>query len=238
MDLKEIENGINPGDHWYFRAKRKLLLNQVPLGCTQSVDVGAGSKFFSYELAGIKTMHQVFPIDPNFDTETIETIGNCKVVSLKEQSEKTQNSQFWVFMDVIEHVEDDLRFLKDYVNCAPKGSRFFITVPAYAFMWSNHDVFLGHFRRYTTKSLKLLVHNAGLTTLSIGYFYSFLFPLAFIQRKILSRMMRSESDSSGLSKQSYLINRIFELILNAELRITKGFGKLPGLTVTCSAEKS
>jgi hypothetical protein len=83
-----------------------------------------------------------------------------------------------------------------------------------------------------------LVANAGLTTMKSGYFYAFLFPLAFIQRKILSRLSKSKKDASSLSQQNIFLNKIFEAILNLELRITNGFGKLPGLTVACLAVKN
>jgi hypothetical protein len=238
MDIKELESGIDPNSHWYFRAKRNFLLRNVPKGCTQSVDIGAGSKFFSHELAKVNSMESVFPIDPNFSVDSTETINRCKVISLKTASDQIRNSQFWVFMDVIEHVEDDVAFLTQYVEIAPKGSTFFITVPAYQFMWSQHDVFLGHYRRYTHKSLNALVSNAGLTTTKSGYFYSLLFPLALIQRKIVSRLAKSDKEESGLTRQSFVLNKAFETLLNLELRITNGFGKLPGLTVACLAAKN
>ena len=238
MDIKELESGVDPNSHWYFRAKRNFLLRNVPEGCTQSVDIGAGSKYFSYELAKVDSMKSVFPIDPNFFAEDTETIKQCKVISLKQTSDQICNSQFWVFMDVIEHIDDDIAFLKNYVQIAPMGSTFFITVPAYTFMWSQHDVFLGHYRRYTRRSLNTLMANAGLTTIKSGYFYSFLFPLAFIQRKVLSRLAKTKKEESGLSKQNIVLSKVFELILNLELRITNGFGKLPGLTVACVAVKS
>ena len=238
MDIKELESGVDPNSHWYFRAKRNFLLRNVPEGCTQSVDIGAGSKYFSYELAKVDSMKSVFPIDPNFFAEDTETIKQCKVISLKQTSDQIYNSKFWVFMDVIEHIDDDLAFLKNYVQIAPKDSTFFITVPAYTFMWSQHDVFLGHYRRYTRRSLNTLMANAGLTTIKSGYFYSFLFPLAFIQRKVLSRLAKSKKEESGLSKQNIVLSKVFELILKLELRITNGFGKLPGLTVACVAVKS
>ena len=238
MDIKELESGIDPNSHWYFRAKRNFLLRNVPKGCTQSVDIGAGSKYFSHELAKVNSMESVFAIDPNFSVDETETINRCKVISLKTASDQIQNSQFWIFMDVIEHIDDDVAFLNHYVEIAPNGSTFFITVPAYQFMWSQHDVFLGHYRRYTHKSLNALVSNAGLTTTKSGYFYSLLFPLALIQRKVVSRLTKSNKEESGLSRQSFVLNKAFETILNLELRITNGFGKLPGLTVACLAVKN
>ena len=237
MDLKEINNGIDPASHWYFKVKRRLLVEQVPKNCASSVDVGAGSKFFSYELAKVKSMSSVFSIDPNFETEVIENLNQCQVTSLQSHGSQIKNAQFWVFMDVIEHIEDDVEFLRSYVEISPSGSSFFITVPAFSFMWSQHDVSLGHFRRYTRKSLMNLITRAGLKELDSGYFYCSVFPLAYIQRKLISRFMPKNSDSSGLSTQLPFLNRLLELLVLGEFKITRGFGKFPGLTVTCIATK-
>ena len=84
MDIKELESGVDPNSHWYFRAKRNFLLRNVPKGCTQSVDIGAGSKYFSYELAKVDSMKSVFPIDPNFFAEDTETINQGAGVHIRQ----------------------------------------------------------------------------------------------------------------------------------------------------------
>ena len=54
-------------------------------------------------------------------------------------------------MDVIEHVEDDAALISAYCDLAPRGTRFIISVPAFNFLWSAHDIFLEHHRRYTLR---------------------------------------------------------------------------------------
>ncbi len=57
-------------------------------------------------------------------------------------------------MDVIEHVEDDVGLVRGYVDKVAGGTRFIVTVPALMWLWSGHDVFLEHYRRYTLTSIE------------------------------------------------------------------------------------
>ena len=61
-----------------------------------------------------------------------------------------------LYMDVLEHVDDDLGLLTAYLDQLERGGRVLITVPAFDFLWSNHDIFLEHKRRYTLKQVEAL----------------------------------------------------------------------------------
>ena len=62
-----------------------------------------------------------------------------------------------LLMDVLEHVEDDVGLLRQYVEKVPSGARFLISVPAFQVLWSDHDVFLEHKRRYTVAKVEHVV---------------------------------------------------------------------------------
>ena len=65
-------------------------------------------------------------------------------------------------IDVLEHVDDDQTLLQSYVERAPRSASVLISVPAFQFLWSGHDVFLEHRRRYTRAQVEALVRRAGL----------------------------------------------------------------------------
>ena len=54
-------------------------------------------------------------------------------------------------MDVLEHVSDDVGLVREYAKRAKPGTRFVVSVPAFMWLWSGHDVFLEHHRRYTLR---------------------------------------------------------------------------------------
>ena len=54
-----------------------------------------------------------------------------------------------ILMDVLEHTFNDTEFLKEILKKTPQDSFLFITVPSFQFLFSSHDVYLKHYRRYT-----------------------------------------------------------------------------------------
>lgn len=84
--------------------------------------------------------------------------------------------------DVLEHIEDDLSFLKSLKNLMKDQGRIYITVPAYSFLWSGRDVFAGHYRRYTRKSICKVVECAGFNVEFSSYIFRFLpIPIALFR---------------------------------------------------------
>ncbi len=53
--------------------------------------------------------------------------------------------------DVLEHLDDEAGALAACRRLLAPGGRLFVTVPAYAWLWSRHDELLGHRRRYTAR---------------------------------------------------------------------------------------
>lgn len=84
--------------------------------------------------------------------------------------------------DVVEHIEDSVGFLRLMrEHTSPQGT-VIIAVPAFQWLWSNEDDDVGHFRRYTRKSLRLELEAAGWQVEQTSHFFSFLvFPIALMR---------------------------------------------------------
>lgn len=64
--------------------------------------------------------------------------------------------------DVLEHIENDFKFLNRIYNCLIPEGRLCITVPAYNFLWSISDNIAGHYnRRYNLYQLESIVKKIG-----------------------------------------------------------------------------
>jgi len=237
VDLKELDSGIDPTIHWYYKSKALLLQDLASHSVSTVSDVGAGSMFFSREIARRTNAHTVWAIDSNYAEEYQEEIGDAKIVAVRVANVETSMSSLLMFMDVIEHVKNPVDFLQIYVTQVAVGTQFFVTAPAFQFMWSQHDEYLGHFRRYTKSSLVAELELAGLHVDRVGYYYCSLFPLIWIQRKILRTVRRKPTGSSLMTKQSRLLNSVFYRLMKLEFRISRGYSKFPGLTVVCTASK-
>lgn len=82
-----------------------------------------------------------------------------------------------LYIDVIEHIENDGAELKRAANLLRTGGYLFIIVPAHQTLYSPFDKLIGHYRRYSRKSLKnvmppdLKIEKAYYLD-SMGYFAS------------------------------------------------------------------
>src|SRR4029077_12065955 len=105
-----------------------------------------------------------------------------------------------VCMDVLEHTADDLATLGELGRVVQPGSTLLITVPAYRWAWSDHDVTLGHHRRYTARTLRRRVASAGLVVRRCTYFHSWLVPLACLVLKTpLRRLVRGSLEEASFA---------------------------------------
>ena len=75
-----------------------------------------------------------------------------------------------VFLNVLEHLEDDRAVLKNLFDHVPVGCRLVILVPFGMGLYSDFDKELGHFRRYEKSELEGKMREAGFTVEHQFYF--------------------------------------------------------------------
>lgn len=101
--------------------------------------------------------------------------------------------------DVIEHIEDDERVLRQMHDAARPGGGVILTVPQHPFLWSRFDVFAGHRRRYTSGELKDKLERAGFQVVLVRSFVSLLFPALLLNRsRSRSGELRGDEGLTGL----------------------------------------
>jgi SAM-dependent methyltransferase len=238
MDLKELENGVNPDIHWYYQSKikpliaytRKVLAGGAPLTI---VDVGSGSGFFAISLEKMfpDRIRKVYLVDINYTEEEMAATRGAKIEKTLRIPPRIEDGLV-ILMDVLEHLEDDLKMLREIkANAAGTNNRFFITVPAFNSLWSGHDDYLGHYRRYKIPMLRGVLSQAGYNTSNSYYLYGSLFPMVWVARKLSN--MRKKPAESNMKAFSPATNKILLGIASAEMTIATS-NKLFG--VTCVAE--
>ena len=137
--------------------------------------------------------------------------------------------------DVLEHVEDDVASLAALGGRLGEGGRLLVTVPAFPFLWSGHDVRHHHFRRYTKASMNAAARKAGLRISYASYFNFFLFPLAVAARAV-KRLTGSEvpDDQMPAGWVNALLARVFRVERHLLGRV-----RLPvGLSLVAVLEKA
>ena len=64
-----------------------------------------------------------------------------------------------LYIDVIEHIENDTKELERASSYVKPGGHLLILVPAHNYLFSNFDKSIGHFRRYNKKMLRNVAPN-------------------------------------------------------------------------------
>ena len=237
MDLKESDVlGTEIGDHWYYRSKAAAMTQLVGDFMPSTIlDIGAGSGFFSRYLLRRTTAKRAWCVDIGYEMES-DSVEGEKPIQFR-RSIQAVDADLVLLMDVLEHVDDDIGLLSDYVRRVPPGARFLVSVPAFRFLWSEHDEFLEHKRRYTLPEVERLVGQASLTIEYSAYYFGFVFPIA-VTTRLFRRWFQSDNDQprSQLKRHNPIVNETLAAMCTAELPIL-AMNRLAGLTVFCLARK-
>ena len=233
MDLKEEDIlGADIGRHWYYRSKAAALRRAVGrLRPQRLLDVGAGSGFFSRHLLAEGGAQSALCVDIGYPADRDETAAGKPVLYRRDTG--PTDCDLVLMMDVLEHVDNDRGLIAHYAAKVPAGAHFLVTVPAFGFLWSGHDVFLEHKRRYRLPEIEAVLRDAGLTVVRGAYYFGLVFPLAAAVR------LASRGDAeprSSLKKHGALTNGILTVVCAAELPLFP-FNRLAGLSAFVLAKK-
>jgi len=96
-------------------------------------------------------------------------------------------TRYVLLLDVLEHQQDDVAFLRALVDKMESGAQLIITVPALSALWSEWDDILGHFRRYDAASLRRVVDGFSARIVDLSYLFPELAPLGLVRRALPRR---------------------------------------------------
>lgn len=95
---------------------------------------------------------------------------NANFVTAAPLIMKRQSPDSIIYVNVLEHIEDDELELKTVQQTLTGGGRLFVFVPALAWLYGAFDERVGHMRRYTKRGLEEKLQQAGFKTLLSSYF--------------------------------------------------------------------
>jgi SAM-dependent methyltransferase len=210
---------------------RELVRNFPPKEKGPIFDVGGGNGFVAKGL--MDAGWDVVLVEPGpAGARNAKKRGLPHVICATTQSAGFQSGTLPAIgvFDVVEHIDDDLGFLRHLWDLLEPRGMLYLTVPAYKFLWSHEDVDAGHFRRYTLASMKMKLVEAGLKPVFGTYIFGFLPLPVFLFRSLPYRLGLIGKGNAGREvkrdhsqKQGFLgamMARSFELELN-RIRVGK-----------------
>lgn len=243
MDLKELESGVDPKTHWYYQSKKIPLFRYFKALAKKQgrpmtvIDFGSGSGFFAYEMyeAFPELIDEVYLVDIGYTEDEIFATANDTIKKTRYIPDGISNCVV-IMMDVLEHIEDDYAILEMIRNAVGEESYYFITVPAFMSVWSSHDVYLGHYRRYTLPTLSKLLDTKQCKITDKYYIYGSIFPLVWAVRKLKKNEENmKDPESSDMAPLPRPVNYVLKQYNSFEMNFRKS-NKLFGLTCVAEGE--
>jgi SAM-dependent methyltransferase len=121
-------------------------------------------------------------------------------------------------LDVIEHVEQDEASLKSLAALLKPAGRLLVTVPAFNFLWSQHDDESHHRRRYRKRDLRRLGRAAELRLDYLSYFNFWLFPAVAVVR-LVRKVLPYKETWQDMRPPGPVINELLKWVFSGERHV-------------------
>jgi SAM-dependent methyltransferase len=209
MDLRERPSTLTARHPWEtVRAGFFCRVLAEPLALRTAlrvVDVGAGDGFVGSKLLGaLPDGSSVTCVDSEYSDAHLASM-RLSAPRRMEFARTCPDREFdaIVLLDVLEHVADDRGFLREFVeNRLRPGGLVLASVPAHQVLYTQHDVALGHHRRYSAAGLRDALVDAGLTLRRTGsLFSSLIVPRALAKAVERARGIVSQPAPDALAPQ-------------------------------------
>lgn len=229
--------------YWWYIARRQLaveVLARETAGRSDAlildVGCGTGSNLASFDRIGRAIGIDASPEALSFcRNRGVETVALSAVERLP-----FPDATFDVVsaMDVLEHVDDDLAALAELRRVLKPEGLLLATVPAYGFLWSEHDEALKHRRRYTAHELrnKLTLTDFGVERTS--YFITSLFFPILAMRLHQGLFKKSTHPQTSVRLLPGWINRSLIALLGVERRAFRRINLPFGVSIVALARPS
>jgi SAM-dependent methyltransferase len=228
--------------HWWFVGRRAIVFSQIEdaLGAPASpglriLDIGCGT---GATLDHLKQYGQAHGIDlSELPLSFSRKRGHRRVLraSATELPYDAGSFDLVTALDVVEHLDDDVKGLAEIRRVLKPGAPAIIFVPAFQSLWGPNDVQSGHKRRYRLEGLREAVREAGLRVERISYANFAMFLPIWVGRKLLTALGRNEQAENRINHP--FINSLLAKIFSSEAGWLRR-RRLPfGVSIVCVARR-
>jgi len=163
-------------NHWWFKS-RVLILDSIIKNLKlkkniKILDYGSG---VGSNITMLKKHGNVDALEPHIPTARfIKKTFKIKIIK------KLKLKYDLIFLtDVIEHVKNDKKKIKELLNALKKNGYIILTTPAFQFLFSKKDESLHHYRRYNAHNILKLFNKKTIKIIKLSYFnFILFFPIA------------------------------------------------------------
>ena len=223
---------------FWFKHRKKCILEIVkqfpPINKGPIFDIGGGNGYMTKSF--LEEGYKSVLVEPSkqgiYNARVKRGIKNLIQTSLENANFVKESLPAVSAFDVIEHVADDKKFIQEIYAYLKNEGKFYLTVPAYNWLWSSTDDGGGHYRRYTCSRLEKLLKAAGFKIEFSTYIFSLLPAPIFFLRSIPYRLLKNkfkltiEQDLKAHKPNASNLMLLFDKLLSWEIKKIKNNQKL------------
>ena len=178
-------------------------------------EIGPGNGIFSEYYLDYCDKLDLFEPDKNLYSKLNDKLTSLKKITvINDKLNITTNTyDVILYLDVLEHIEDDEKEIYKAHKALKKGGYLVINVPAFQFLYSDFDKDVGHIKRYTKKDIRSLVSNYNFEIIKLNYYDSIGFFLSFLSKMISSNYKKNFEEKikiwNSLIPASRILDKIF-----------------------------
>lgn len=213
--------------YWWFVGRRIILAETIQRHIAspveQTLDIGCGTggnlpvlSRFSKVVMGLDTSPQALAYCRSRGWNTVGLIQKDGILHFADAT-----ADLVTLFDILEHTADERPLLGEIRRVLRPDGLLIVTVPAFQFLWSEHDVALHHYRRYTRQNLIRLLTDEGLRVVSASYVITFSFPIIVLYRilKGILNFFHPQASQASYVRLPAMLNEFFIRILAWESKL-------------------
>lgn len=238
QDRLDRLTGMEKWHFWFVSRRRmvfRLLSKWQPTDAPCILDMGCGSGYMVRELN--RHGYRAYGADGRREgliiTNSSLPSPGLVHANVQHLPVLTQKVDMVLLLDVLEHVDDSHVVSEAFRILNPSGV-VILTVPALPWLWSHRDDAAGHRRRYTKKTLRAVLKNAGFSVRLVRYYQFFTLPIVVVMR---FSARRSPAICGAEERPNTAINRMLTSIINLEVFLGQWFEWPIGSSLVAVCEK-
>jgi SAM-dependent methyltransferase len=211
--------------HWWFVVRRRLFAREIGMaapgrrGRVLDVGTGSGSNLPMLRDLGFAEVAGLDSSPIAVDLCARKGFSEVKCGDVCALPFPDRHFDIVLATDIIEHVADDGRALREIERVVAPGGAAIITVPAFQMLWGAHDSAAHHLRRYRLADLVRKTEMAGLEVERAYYFNFILFlPILAVRRlfRWLGLPLKNENELTGP-----WLNRVLQAVFGLDVFLAR-----------------
>lgn len=205
------------------------------------IDIGPGDLYFDRLLLRTFPSHVLYAVDIGYKKQK-QIRENIHLYRTLEETD-ARDLDYGLMMDSLEYMPDDDSYLRKISARIRPGGYLFFTLPAFRFLFSDHDRIVKNLRRYDRTGFENLMRRLGnWSVVKSHYFYTSLFLVRLMQKTLRLPIDPEHKVTTGWRfGKKHPVTRLVVAALNFDYRIHRILDasgiRLPGLSLFVVCQK-